>query len=495
TGNVTDAHSLVAGMPVVDQCTQDWTLLSAEVGDGSLVLEVERALDTGDVQDRVFVDDTEEGVPPTRLIAAWGDTEFMSYHDADFAKGEVVMFASAEDADAAVPLIEIMESNDTMFFDVTTNNFTIPAVRTWYENTCLPASALPSLEEYHAIGFQGLLQSDTAEYVHHLVLRGWYGPSDCGQACEAWIEENLSSDSSDSAYYQTASGDHGDGSDGKSSGSSGSSYSQGSNMTTPSFCDDFNFADIFVWAPGAADSELPIDVGFLMGNVSGGFSSLSLQTHYNNPNGDTGMTDSSGVRVYYTEELRPINMGVMQLGDPSVYLNGESLPDGKSGISFGCPSSCTEEHFEEEEVKIFYHFLHMHENGQTMRTRQYRNDSSGNEVLVHAAEVEYYSFLQAGVFAVPANESGTIQRGDRFETDCYYNTALSSIGSSNVTFGLGSEEEMCIDFLYYYPDQMLPDSGFCGYQACGGEVIAASALSDHSNFNRTFGIVDTCTTS
>ncbi|CAN0051362.1 unnamed protein product, partial [Ectocarpus sp. 12 AP-2014] len=37
TGDLTDAHSLVAGTPVVDECTQDWTLLSAEVGDGSLV--------------------------------------------------------------------------------------------------------------------------------------------------------------------------------------------------------------------------------------------------------------------------------------------------------------------------------------------------------------------------------------------------------------------------------------------------------------------------
>lgn len=26
-------------------------------------------------------------------------------------------------------------------------NFTIPAVRTWYEDTCIPASELPSLEE------------------------------------------------------------------------------------------------------------------------------------------------------------------------------------------------------------------------------------------------------------------------------------------------------------------------------------------------------------
>ena len=36
----------------------------------------------------------------------------------------------------------------------------------------------------------------------------------------------------------------------------------------------------------------------------------------------------------------------------------------------------------------------------------------------------------------------TVQKGDRFETDCYYDTDLSSVGSDNVTFGLGSENEM-----------------------------------------------------
>lgn len=46
---------------MVDECTQDWTLLSAEAGTGSLVFEAERALDTGDTQDRVFKDDTQDG--------------------------------------------------------------------------------------------------------------------------------------------------------------------------------------------------------------------------------------------------------------------------------------------------------------------------------------------------------------------------------------------------------------------------------------------------
>lgn len=61
TGEVTDAHAIVAGAPVRDECTQDWNLLSSDVGSGGLVFEAERALDTGDAQDRALVDDTEDG--------------------------------------------------------------------------------------------------------------------------------------------------------------------------------------------------------------------------------------------------------------------------------------------------------------------------------------------------------------------------------------------------------------------------------------------------
>ncbi|CAN0543062.1 unnamed protein product, partial [Ectocarpus sp. 12 AP-2014] len=107
TGDLTDAHSLVAGTPVVDECTQDWTLLSAEVGDGSLVFEAERALDTEDDQDRVFSDDSFEGAQPTRLLAAWGDSDTVGYHDANFAKGQVVMFGGSENDDAADPVLEV----------------------------------------------------------------------------------------------------------------------------------------------------------------------------------------------------------------------------------------------------------------------------------------------------------------------------------------------------------------------------------------------------
>lgn len=69
---MTDAHALAAETPVIDECTQDWTLLSTEAGNGSLVFEAERALDTGDTQDRVFTDDSNEGACATTVLAILG---------------------------------------------------------------------------------------------------------------------------------------------------------------------------------------------------------------------------------------------------------------------------------------------------------------------------------------------------------------------------------------------------------------------------------------
>ena len=51
----------------------------------------------------------------------------------------------------------------------------------------------------------------------------------------------------------------------------------------------------------------------------------------------------------------------------------------------------------------------MHENGQRLQTRQYRYNSEGEEVMIHSAEVEYYSYLQAGFHVVTNNDSVTIQ--------------------------------------------------------------------------------------
>lgn len=61
TGSVTDAHAIEPGRPVTDECTQDWTLVLGESDADSLVFVAERALNTGDTQDHVFVDDSADG--------------------------------------------------------------------------------------------------------------------------------------------------------------------------------------------------------------------------------------------------------------------------------------------------------------------------------------------------------------------------------------------------------------------------------------------------
>lgn len=53
---------------------------------------------------------------------------------------------------------------------------------------------------------------------------------------------------------------------------------------------------------------------------------------------------------------------------------------------------------------MFGHTLHMHQTGQHMVTRQYRNDE-----LVYTSEVEYYSFDQAGAFMDNTDETLTIE--------------------------------------------------------------------------------------
>ncbi|CAM9448244.1 unnamed protein product, partial [Ectocarpus sp. 4 AP-2014] len=180
---------------------QDWTLVSAEAGTDGLVFEAERALDTGDSQDHVFVDDSADDVLPTRLLAAWGDSETIGYHAANFAKAEVILYGGIENSNTD-PILELTTDPDVLFFDVTAKNFTVPTNRTHYENSCIPRSELP-VEEFHAIGFEGIIQASTSKYVHHLTLTAYTGTHDCGQDCIDWVLANLPDDddpSSQSAY-------------------------------------------------------------------------------------------------------------------------------------------------------------------------------------------------------------------------------------------------------------------------------------------------------
>ena len=51
----------------------------------------------------------------------------------------------------------------------------------------------------------------------------------------------------------------------------------------------------------------------------------------------------------------------------------------------------------------------------------------------------------------------------------------------------------CIDYVFYYPNQRVPNAGACGFDACDGFINGFYEFEAGHDFNRTFGIVDTCT--
>jgi len=224
---------------------------------------------------------------------------------------------------------------------------------------------------------------------------------------------------------------------------------------------------VWVWGPGVPAMAFPSQAGLLMGAQNGAFQSLELEIHYDNPSGVTGLLDKSGIRTFRTEALRPYNAGVMQLADPGVELYGQQLPHGISKYAFQCNSDFLSIITAgSSSVTSFGRILHMHQKGKKISSRQY----ASNGVLRRLSEIEYFNFNYQDMPAGDKETTWEIYADDRFEVDCYYDS-----GTSNVSFGPGSSDEMCIDFIYYYP--YVPTSA--------DESKCTLSSQGHSSFNRT----------
>ena len=242
------------------------------------------------------------------------------------------------------------------------------------------------------------------------------------------------------------------------------------------------FNDVaFVWAPGEGPLILPPNVGALLG--SQGFKAFNVQIHYNNPSLDTGVLDSSGVEFFYTTQKREFDLGVLQLGDPFLGLLGVKVGNGFSQHTFDCSGDCSSVSLSEN-VTVLREYLHMHMTGSAMYNAQIRDGK-----IIHKGSVEFYDFSQSGMFSV-IQEPFDIRPGDSFQTSCFYSAG------ANTTFGLGSADEMCIAYLFYYPRQVVPGSNGFPYTCAFGlggffpqceEVLTSRSLESTSQFNRSFG--------
>eukprot|EP00039_Didymoeca_costata_P024784 m.11466 g.11466 ORF g.11466 m.11466 type:complete len:650 (+) comp4453_c0_seq1:162-2111(+) len=199
----------------------------------------------------------------------------------------------------------------------------------------------------------------------------------------------------------------------------------------------------YTWTPGVAALVLPSNVGF---NLNG-YRGIRIQFHFDNKAGVKGVQDNSGIKLYLTAKNSPREhaFGLLQLGDPGVGLEGIEIYPGLSMYQFSCPSLEAN-----QDITILGHLLHMHSAGVMMQTFQYRG-----EELIDTAQIEYYDYATQGTLFT----NTTAKKGDRFVTQCFYQTG------SGTKMGLASSEEMCMDFVGYYPKQ--DKLAYCGFERNG----------------------------
>ncbi|XP_055516298.1 LOW QUALITY PROTEIN: dopamine beta-hydroxylase [Leucoraja erinacea] len=195
------------------------------------------------------------------------------------------------------------------------------------------------------------------------------------------------------------------------------------------------------WAMGAQAFYYPKDAGILIGGTNSS-KYLRLEVHYHNPLKLSGRLDHSGIRLLYTPTLRKFNAGIMELG--LVYTPIMAIPPAEPSfvLTGYCTAKCTEHTLPRSGIQIFASQLHTHLAGMKVKTVLVKD---GVEVDIVNADEHFSTHFQE---IRMLQREVTVLPGDVLITSCTYNTE----GRSYATVGgLGINEEMCVNYLHYYP--------------------------------------------
>jgi hypothetical protein len=357
----------------------------------------------------------------TRILFAWGSESTPAYHDNNRGL-DTISFIPSNVVRTPLPADG---ANATLIFD----QFLIPAQQTTY---ACKSFELPNDVDYHIVSIESTVSAASAEYVHHFL---------------AYLCTYEFNNSMNYAYtYQNAS---------QCPSPIGSPVA-GCSMV------------LYTWASGVGELRLPAAAGF---RVSGSTNYILLEVHYNNPSLRSGVRDSSGIKVIYTPTLREHDAATLVLGDPLVQFPPINPGQEADHREASCPSECTSSW--PHDINVFGSLLHMHMHGRSMWTTQWRN---GSRIGSYSNRVDFYSYhLQQ---STPITR--VIRRGDQLNTHCVFQTRDAT---HQVRFGIETMDEMCMDFVTYYPRLVSPSTGrtmtLCGYispqlSVCGdpaGEII------------------------
>lgn len=196
------------------------------------------------------------------------------------------------------------------------------------------------------------------------------------------------------------------------------------------------------WAPGIQPLELPGEAGMLIGDAPGGEVHYVLQIHYENAAQRDDYVDSTGINVYTTRDLRPHQASVFSVGD----VAGLAIPAGQEAFEtiHYCRGETTRAFFAEP-VHVYGSWLHAHRIGRALWTEQRRD----GEVVGELGRNDPYDFGLQYVEPLDA----VVRPGDELVTHCVFDSSDRGVPTLG---GDGSDDEMCLNYLFHWPAVPFP---------------------------------------
>jgi copper type II ascorbate-dependent monooxygenase-like protein len=182
------------------------------------------------------------------------------------------------------------------------------------------------------------------------------------------------------------------------------------------------------WFPGRDATVLPPNVGVRFNRGD----QVVLQVHYDAvrfPN----TTDNSGIRVLFSSSAGITPAALLWTG----YQWSSTL----QGTQAQRQNTCTLP----ADMTLFSDIPHMHRYGTSLLFEVQR---VGTSSFVPLVDVPAWSFDDQPIYDIPAADQ-QLHAGDIVRTTCTWN--VSSAPNGQVTWGEGSGNEMCFNFMYHYP--------------------------------------------
>ncbi|KFV50101.1 Dopamine beta-hydroxylase, partial [Tyto alba] len=407
-----DAWSDAAGQLHMDS-QQDYQLLGARRAPEGLYLLFRRAFSTCDPKDYLIEDGT------VHLIYGILEKPVHSLQAINIS----AIHRGLQRVQLLKPNISIPElPSDMKTMEITAPNVVIPSQETTY--WCYMAELPDSFPKHHIIMYEPVITEGNEALVHHMEV------FQCAAEFDSFPHYNGPCDS----------------------------------KMKP---DRLNYCRhvLAAWAMGAQAFYYPEEAGLAFGGP-GSSRYLRLEIHYHNPLVFKGRRDSSGIRLYYTATLRRHDAGIMELG--LVYTPVMAIPPGEDAfvLTGYCTDKCTQ-------------LLHTHLAGRKVVTVLSRD---GREWQVVNAD-GHYKKRAAGAaggpgwvspvglprgqshgvaltwpLSFPSQEIRMLKEvvavfpGDELITTCTYNTEDRSRATVG---GFGILEEMCVNYVHYYPQTEL----------------------------------------